>query len=536
MPKVFRNNPVVGWAIDNHDIIVKACNDNGVDYEYELDRYGRNSYDGEIEKIFLESPFKFNLGGQTEKYRLKATDKPIGVFNFSLASRSLYALNEYYSKDLAEQDPYRFKDLGLLSGLIPADLVQKIFIGDKQTFIFRDKVKNKEYFVEKRKKGQTAIDMGIKGAEIEYGSKEKKVFQYYKRKGGKVKYVEIYSLFYYQRLGEDDDPNNDFHFAVRHIPAIMVSEYLEKQGIKVRFYMTRFVQIERQVPVRKVSQNGVTLPMGQVDLGGVTPKKYLIVEPIIAKDFQQDFDKKKTLVISSAMFKQVYESCAKYSVVRDLEESMPLSDSYIYGQPSWNQEEYWEGIERYRNKYQEYVKLGIFQSKEVLPEAMIFFHDQSIKNLIVPFSKKLQKLTKYNNLSEVDIFLKPEVNRFFIWWMRTSANVIKHKINLLNSTNYVKDLRSIEADLLETKRELDVIVKETTNKSEKDIFNSYGFNILRQLNVVDYNNVVSFKEYVQYFTKELTTFADDNYFPTPEKEVESRLEFQQFIDEELKKV
>jgi hypothetical protein len=535
MPKQFLNNPIVGWAMDNHDIIVQACTDNGVDYDSELSRYG-NVYDGQIEKLFTDAPFKLNLGGETDKYRLKATDKPIGVFNFSLASRSLYALNEYYSKDLAEQDPDRFKELGLLSGLIPADLVQKMVVGDVKTFIFKDKLKDKEYFVEKRKKGQTAIDMGVKDAKIDYSSKEKKVFQYYKRKGGKVKYVEIYSLFYYQRLGETYDLQTDFQFSVRHIPAMIVSEYLEKQGVKVRFYMTRFVQVEKEVPVRKISQNGVTLPMGQVDLGGIDPNRYLIIQPIICKDFQQDFDRKKTLLISCASFKNVYESCAKYSVTKDLEKDMPVANNYIYWQPSFSQEEYWEGIDRFRTKYQEYVKLGIFQSKEVLPEAMIFFHDQSIKNLLVRFSVKLNKLSKYIALTEVEMFLKPEVNRFFNWWMRTSANVIRHKINLLNSTNFVKDMRQIETDLYETKRELDVIVKETVDKKEKDIYEEFGLQILRTLNILNYSNTIVFKDYIQYFTKELTTFADGNFFPTSDSEVNSRLEFQQLIDEEIKKV
>jgi hypothetical protein len=135
-----------------------------------------------------------------------------------------------------------------LSGIVPNILVEFILIGGENKYFYKDD-NGVEYPCEKRVKGQTAIDRKVPNAKLEYKSKTKKVFQTYKRKGGKVKYVEIYSLFYYSRL------NNDLQFAIRHLPAMMVAEYLESIGIKTRIYMTRFVELFRNNKDGKVLSN-----------------------------------------------------------------------------------------------------------------------------------------------------------------------------------------------------------------------------------------------------------------------------------------
>ena len=67
----------------------------------------------------------------------------------------------------------------------------------------------------------------------------------------------------------------------------------------------------------------------------------------------------------------------------------------------FSQIKYYEGIERYRNKYQEYVKLGLFKSKEVLPEAMLFFHDMVIKERMSSFINRLiNYFPNYSRYSE----------------------------------------------------------------------------------------------------------------------------------------
>jgi hypothetical protein len=539
MARRFENYPIVAWAIDEFSIIEKACQDNGIDLNDKIERYGSRSFDNEISKIFSSSPFKLNLGGATDKSRLIATDKPIGVFNFSLASRSLYPLPEYYSSELAKNHPDRFDALGLLSGIVPADMVQSIVIGGVRTFIFRDKVLNKEFYVEKRIKGETAINAGIEGAKKKYASKTKKVYQTYQKKGGKVRYVEIYSLFYYTSL------NEDFQFAVRHLPAQMVADYLENQGIKTRIYMTRFVEPrKRNIVLKKVSNTGVKLPMGNTNYP--QDSNYLLIQPIIAKDFQQEMDKKLGFCISSDGVQEIYQSCAYYTTKKEV--SGKAGRDNIYGNPDWNQVQYWEGIERYRNKYQQYVKLGIFKAKEVLPEAMVFFHDPSIAKQFTKFSYRITS-SYYNTSGEVEVFLKPEVNRFFNWWMKTSANTIKHKINIINSNSFYKDLKEIEKDLYETISELKTIIAETTHTSEYRsstgsldslIYQEFGDIILEELKIVKQGLVASKNlpdvvRYVNQIVEELTTFADGGFYPTPDDDVKKRLEFKNIIFDELKK-
>ena len=63
-----------------------------------------------IEPKILDSAIKqiqnlfslINLGGAFDKDRMIATDMPIGVFDFSLASKGLYKPQEYYSPELKQ--------------------------------------------------------------------------------------------------------------------------------------------------------------------------------------------------------------------------------------------------------------------------------------------------------------------------------------------------------------------------------------------------------------------------------------------------
>jgi hypothetical protein len=128
--------------------------------------------------------------------------------------------------------------------------------------------------------------------------------------------------------------------------------------------------------------------------------------------------------------------------------------------------------------------------------------------------------------------------------MKTSGNTIKHKINLINSTNFLKDLREIESDLLATQQELSIIVNEATIVDEKNLYDDYGKKVLERLNIIASSSVsktnplgkIDLKLYINSFISELTTFADNGFFPTPEEEVENRLNLKQYVFDELKKV
>jgi len=537
----FQGVPIIGWAIDSMETIREAMTQSGEDLTKVVKNYTDNSYNKFIAPLFTNAPFKLNLGGETNKNKLITVDKPIGVFNFSLAAQTLYPLTEFYSFELAEDDPERFSSLNLLPGLVPNDLVAKRIIANNTFFIYKDD--KKEYLLEKKIKGETAIAMNIPGAKKKYASKTKKVYQTYNKKGGKVKYVEIYSLFYYTSL------SGDLQFAVRHLPAIMVSEYLESIGIKTRFYMTRFVKIGDNCQLRKETPDGISLPMAKTPLSIANDRKFnnfLLIQPILAKEYGAEVDKPFAFAISSNSTSEIYEACVDYTYKKEL-----VRKKDKYGDPDWQQDQYWEGIERYRNKYQEYTKLGVFQAKEVQPEGMIFFHDYAIKENFYSFMNSITSVSdyqsrfkgQYNEDKQSEALEFYEVNRFFVWWMKTSGNTIKHKVNLLNSSSYEKDMKEVVKDLEDTISEYKSICTDKNTPDETIIvFKRFGVRAMQIYGITNVdiydrlNDTPTSKDYIEKIVNEIMTFADNEFYPTPEESVETRLNFKLTVYESLQKI
>ena len=524
----FDRHNILGWVIDDFNQIQEAVDSLGIvrnlnDY---LERYKNNVYNSQVSLLFESAPFKLNLGGETEKSKLVTTDKPIGIFDFSLASRGLYRVPEYYSQKLFEEKPDRFEGYDLPKGVVPPTYVTQTNLFGKNVYTFIDG--QDEYNCEIRQKGQSAIEQGIKNASLKFATRNRKVYLTYKRNRGKVKYVEIYSLFYYTSL------STDLQYAVRHIPAIMVADYLESIGIKVRFYMTRFVDLGGGLPLRAKADK-MNLPMYEK-----TPNKYaegLFIQPIISKEFGQDFDKAMGLMTSSRNQSGVYNSIAKYSLKKETTNNDPQTG----GNPDWCQNDYFEGFERYRNKYQEYVKKGIFKSKEVTTDAMLFFHDMVIKTR---FSDFASSVSFYTNKTETEAIIDPNINAFFVWWMKTSANVLKHKVNIINSNDYKKDLSEIEKDLLKTIDDLEVLLKyvspnitkgNTTTSLQKYLSDlGYkvigetqgvcrdGFGAINGYNIVDNKKELTFRTYVMNIASEITTYAVGGLYATSDEQREYR--------------
>lgn len=523
----FENHNILGWVIDDFDQIQNAINSESYlsDYNDYLNRYKQNVYNSEVSILYENAPFKLNLGGETEKSKLVTTDKPIGIFDFSLASRGLYRVPEYYSERLAEEKPDRFEGYDLPKGVVPPTYIKQTNILGKNIYTFVDG--SEEYNCVIRQKGETAIEQNIKNARLKFATRNRKVYLTYKRNRGKVKYVEIYSLFYYTSL------YGNLQFAIRHIPAMMVADYLESIGIKVRFYMTRFVDLGGKLPLRKMV-DGVKMPMYEK----ATNKNAdgLFIQPIIAKEFSQDFDKAAALLTSASSYTGVYNSIAKYALKKETTASNPQTG----GNPDWCQNDYFEGFERYRNKYQEYVKLGIFKSKEVTSDAMIFFHDMVIKTRFESFASQIQSYIKKD---EAESLIDPNINPFFVWWMQTSGNVLKHKVNILNSDDYKKDLAEIEKDLLKTIDELNVLLKyvspitKTSSPTtlteyleefgykiigETEGICSYGYGGIFGYNIVDNNRELTFRTYIINIASEITTYAVGGLYETSDEQKEYR--------------
>lgn len=526
----FSDKPVFGLPIDDVEQFTSILNSQGVDLQSYLDRYKVGSYQN-IELLFTSSPIKLNLGGESEKSRLIPTDKSNGVFDFSLALNGMYKVPEYYSQSLADKYPNLFHEFELPSGVVPNNLVKDKFVDGKKQYYYENN--GEEFDCVLQQKGMAAIEQGIANAKKKYATTNRKVYLTFKRNRGKVKYVEIYSLFYYTDL------NGDIEYAVRHLPAIMLAEYLESIGVKVRFYMTRFVKLIKQsYRMRKNDPDtGLPLPMYSM-LPAQSFVGPLFVMPIIVKDFGQDFDKMLSLLVSSENIQKLYQTFAAESLRRETVNTDPSA----YGEPRHSKEAYLTGFARYREKYFDYVEKGLLKTKEVLPEAMIFFHDIVIKERLSNFTEDAQAFVA-NWGNKANLYISPEINPLFAFWMQTSSKNLKHKIELINSNELRKDLANIQKEVIAIKDEFDLMVQNVPDKKPisssnystlKDFYRIFGRSILRGYKILDGANELDFVGYIKDIEIEITTYADGIIYPTKEKTQEKMDELFININDEIK--
>lgn len=528
--KKFLGLPILSWAIDDWEQFNNAIAQERPSFDLSdyIEQYRRDVYQPMIDMLFSGASIKLNLGGDSEKVKIITSEKPSGIFDFSLASKGLYRVQEYYSQRLAEEFPEKFSEYDLAKGVVPNNLVKESIVGGKKTFYYED---TDGYFIlDSQQKGTAAIDQKIQGAKLKYATKTKKVYLNYKRKGGKVKYVEIYSIFYFSV----DIPTvlrGDLEFAIRHIPAMMVADYLEKMGVMTRIYMTRFVELNTPYYLKETTDNGNELPMCNLAGGAsIRHRSQLFVLPIIAKDFGEEVDKSKAFMISSSSSNKVYEILATYAQRKEVRNE---ADIYNYGNPIFNQEEYFVGIERYRNKYLQYVEKGIFKSKEILPEAMLFFHDMTIANYMHKFcinAKRAVDYTRNVDLNPSLVLVDDYINPFFSWWMKLSANTLKDKINIINSNELVKDITSIKRDAEANLEELtkilndipDTVQLERNGQSLKDYLRGVAENILTEYGLTNRRFELTFKSYITKITNEITTYAEGMLYATDDETAEKR--------------
>ena len=519
----FEDYPILCWTIDDWQQFRQAIQDKAPSFfnlDRYVERYRSDVYNRKIDVLFSGTSIKLNLGGESEKSRITTTERPIGIFDFSLASQGLYRVQEYFSEKLAREFPDKFKEFELPSGVVPVNLVKERT--DRGTLDFYYEDADGYFPLEREQRGTAAINQGVQGAKLDFATKTKKVYLTFKRNRGKVKYVEIYSIFYYA-TPTTTSLRGDTEFAIRHIPAMMVAEYLESMGIMTRIYMTRFVELEGTYRLNQY-YNGSELPMYNLAGAGRQFTRELFVQPIIVKEFGEELDKSLAFMVSSATFKDTYKYIAEYAQSKEVDTTR--SNIKILGNPNFQQEEYFVGIERYRNKYKSYVDLGIFKSKEVLPEAMLFFHDEVIATRLRGFADNLVDLLRnaknanYTELSER--LADPDINPFFSWWMKLSANNLKDKINIINSNELQKDIYLIRSDLEKMVSDFYRIIDEIQNTSIQTSLRLQGRTILNSYKIIDYQGKLTFKDYITSITNEITTYADGSLYATDDDTRERR--------------
>lgn len=542
-----------GWSLDTVEefkAYYDSVNTKGAFDKYVKD-YKDNFYDVQLLKLFEGNAVNFNLGGENDKSKLEFTDKPIGVFDFSLASQQLFRVHEFYSEQLKKENLNLFKNYNVPNGVIPSYYVKKIVIQGINNFIFKDEKTGKEYICIRRQKGltklleeqpnlQTKIQEGtgleipeIPTNKVKFASKTKKPYLKYKRQGGKVRYVEIYSAHYYTRM------DKDFDFAVRHIPVLMAAEYLEKMGTLTKLYVTRFViAAKKPVPKEKDVLTGITLPLYEEWEKYRKPNRYYTIMPMCVKEYGQEIDKPRFFSVGSANYANLYYRAVDNMRYHELE-----SGILDYGgNPDWTEKEYQEGFERFRQKYAKYSEKGIWKAKEVIPQGLIYFHDLPLNLKWVYFSKKAKEAFKKNDISEL-IKNEPSVNKWFELWMKISAFTIKDKFDIFNSNKPSKIYRDIIKQQQSILEEIEFMIKIEKNNTFKYLLKEFLEFVKVPLKYDASGNTVSigysYENPIKYITEkinEMTIFAGNGIFATPEEQIEKRNEIAEKLIEELTKI
>jgi hypothetical protein len=567
----FDDSPIVAWNFDSVQQIYDAAENK--DFKTE------NSYEylkitlperikTSITPVIFDMGMKFNLGGEQEKEKLITTDKPIGIFDFSLASNGLYRVPEYYSIELERNFPDKFKNLGLHAGVIPPNLVQSRIINGVRNFFYSSN--EKEYAVTQRQKGATALAQGDPNAKLKFATKNKKVYLKFRRQGGKVKYCEIYTLYYYSSVG------SSWQYNMRHFPVLLLAEYFEKTGIKTRLYPTRFVYKLRSIQKSDFREfdtlTGMKLPQYEIAKKSNKPSfdRTLIVSPLMVKDFGQEIDYYDFFAISDSNH-SVYETMARFAYSKEF-----LGDYYPFGAPDWQQIQYLTGFERYKNKYAEYVKNGLWKSKEVQPEAQLFFHSMSIKRRFKDFWEGLDN--RFNRIPEFIIFktkkkqdtndnmadeaiileYSPLVREFFEWWMKLCALRLKTQMSIVNSKTPRKAMKEAAAEVESYGGVIEMFLNTNFNKlrdeedletdpEKKDKIKVLGdviffMSIKRDEIYVDEDLVASnatdkskpnAKMFIESIINETTIFATGDFFGTSKEGIEKRTAMADYLIEEL---
>lgn len=195
-----------------------------------------------VNDMYSNISAKLDLGGDIKPSRIKFTDRPLGVFTFSQASKGLIRPVEYYSQ---EDD-----------SVIDPKLVFKGEINGIEYFYYLKD--SQEVIVERRQEGTTNIikhspylkvkkdevsglflpydeddKIVIKsnGYALRFTSTNKKVYAYRTKSGGGIApYVDLYIA---SGQNWDYDPEQ---MLIQAMPNILLARILEKSGVKVRIF------------------------------------------------------------------------------------------------------------------------------------------------------------------------------------------------------------------------------------------------------------------------------------------------------------
>ena len=248
---------------------------------------------------------KIDLGGITEKDRLKATDDATGIFSFGLAAPTLYRLVEWYIYDL---DKLADMDFGSVE-----QVNNEFYYRENPT---ANNLNPKQYSCRRQQKGTYDILKNVAGAKLievspnfyaatptigygidgtkyalKFGTRNKKIYLKRPKIGGAPQYVDIFVTA--GGLGDLDSDG----MTAKVAPIIMLAQQLEQSGAKVRIYGLRAYQESINDDIIYYSwvakEYGAPIDLNRILLSTADPRFYRItiwqsVEGITRKRFKKN--------------------------------------------------------------------------------------------------------------------------------------------------------------------------------------------------------------------------------------------------------
>ena len=247
----------------------------------------------EIVNNFQEFSQKIDSGGSFKKARIKLSEDKRFQFSFSLASKGLVRVAEYYNAEIAAKYPTLYNSTGLaaeditmVAGVVDLNLVLSKPLANNQAYFYVI-INGKEYELRQQQKGTAKmleINPSAQLKQVEGGgmyytdpsfyqdfslifsSTFKKSYLELPKKGGNAKAVDIYIP--YDMLGYNVDGK-----ITPAIPLLLASQYFQQARIKVR------INIMRPITIGDTSPNPVS------------------ILAITVKDFQDPIDWNKIAVL-----------------------------------------------------------------------------------------------------------------------------------------------------------------------------------------------------------------------------------------------
>ena len=212
-----------------------------------MSRYVNQGAINEYRAIQEDLTTKLDLGGITEKDRIKATEDPSGIFSFGLAAPTLYRMVEWYIYDtdsLADLDKGATEKVGgefyYRYNATASNPHPKQYRCRRQQKGTYDMLKNvvgvklievsENFFATDKTVG---VGKDGKTYTLKFGTQTRKIYLKREKKGGAPKYIDIFVI-----AGGLRDLHSDGMMA-KITPVVMLAQQLEQGGAKVRIYGMR---------------------------------------------------------------------------------------------------------------------------------------------------------------------------------------------------------------------------------------------------------------------------------------------------------